>query len=504
MSKRQARSTRSARLLAATLILGGAATAAAQLSTPTFVNNSNPNQLSAGSATVPSFERETDVGLQSSAGGGFVTRFTALVTADGDGGPGVGLAESLFVDYEIDFTATAPGAYRLTVDTLLKGDLNLINDGANGGSADIGSVFGLATGGSIISGGLGLPDAGIIGGSAGASSAIDEGNSATIFGVSNGSPVAHTLRFQWSSSASTDSTPGDEAAVRLGGTSDVTTETAGNYPGSPARVQADDGHFVTVTIESLCGNGSLDAGPSYAEDCDDGPGNGSPTSCCTTGCTFKPDGSSCDDGNACTLSDVCTAGTCGSNSLQVCPLCQTCDSMGGCQIGPRTGCKLPTAALKSSLQFKDKTPDTADQVIFKWTKGAATQTAEFGDPVNTDAYALCMFDSLGQLLFKSTAPAGGMCGTKPCWKTLGIKGFGYKDSLRTPDGVDRITLKAGLQGKAKMQFKGKGPDIPAFSLPLPLPVQVQLQGENGKCWEASFSAAGTSKNVMGQFKSKSD
>src|SRR5262245_11008593 len=89
MSKREARSTRSARLLAATLVLAGGTTAAAQLSTPTFVNNSNPDQLSAGSAAVPSFERETTVGLASSAGGGFVTRFTALVTADGDGGPGV-------------------------------------------------------------------------------------------------------------------------------------------------------------------------------------------------------------------------------------------------------------------------------------------------------------------------------------------------------------------------------------------------------------------------------
>ena len=379
-----------------------------------------------------------------------------------------------------------------------------MNDGPSGGTADVGPVSGLSTGGSIISGGLGLPDPGIVGGSAGASSAIDESSSATIFGVSNGSPVAHTLRFTWSNFASTDATPGDEAAVRLGGTSDVTTETAGNYPGTPARIQTDDGHFVTVTIESLCGNGALDAGPSYTENCDEGPANGTPTSCCTTSCTFKPDGSGCDDGNACTLSDACTAGTCGSTSTQVCPLCQTCDSMGGCQIGPRTGCKVPTAAGMSVLQFKDKTPDTADQVIFKWSKGQATQTADFGDPVNTDDYALCMFDALGQQLFKSTAPAGGTCGTKPCWKTLGIKGFGYKDSLRTPDGVDRITLKAGLQGKAKMQFKGKGPDIPAFSLPLPLPVQVQLQGENGQCWEASFSAAGTSKNEMAQFKSKSD
>ena len=83
--------------------------------------------------------------------------------------------------------------------------------------------------------------------------------------MSNGAPVAHTLTFQWSNTATTPSIPGDEAAIRLGGTSDVPTETSGDYPGSPARVQDDDGHFVTVTIESLCGNGSVDSGPSYTE-----------------------------------------------------------------------------------------------------------------------------------------------------------------------------------------------------------------------------------------------
>ncbi len=489
----------------AAIILGATAPARGQsLSTPMLTNNSNPNELFLGSSTVPSFERESTPGLLSSPAGSFVTRFTALVTADGDGGPGAGLGESLFADYQIDFTATAPGAYRLTVDTALRGDLHLVNDGPSGGTADIGAVSGFSTGGSVIAGGLGLPDAGIVGGSSGASSTIDESNSATIFGVSNGAPVPHTLRFQWANSASTDATPGDEAAVRLGGSSDVPTETAGDYPGNPARVQADDGHFVTVTIESLCGNGMIDAGPSYAEDCDAGPDNGSPASCCTASCTFKPNGSGCDDGNACTLGDVCTGGTCASNSVQVCPLCQTCDSMGGCEIGPRTACKLTTVPRKSVLQFKDKMPDAGDQVVFKWSKGAATQTADFGDPLSSDDYALCVFDGVGDLLFKASAPAGGICGTKPCWKALGIRGYGYKDPLRTPAGVDKISLKAGLQGKAKMQLKGRGDDLAAFGLPLGLPVTAQLQSENGQCWEATFSAAGTSKNDDTQFKSKSD
>lgn len=476
--------------------------AGAQLSTPGFVNNSNPNELFLGSSSVPSFERETGASVVSSAGGAFVTRFTALVTADGDGGPGVGLGESLFADYQVDFTATAPGAYRLTVGTRLKGDLNLVNDSASSGTADVGAVSGLATGGTVIGGALDLADPGSLSGSLGGSAGIDASNSATIFGVSNGAPMLHSLRFQWFNFASTGGTPGDEAAVRLGGTSDVGTESAGDYPGVPVRTQADDGHFVTVSIESLCGNGIIDAGPSYAEDCDEGVNNGSPTSCCASNCAFKVDGSSCDDGDACTLSDACTAGACGSGTLQSCPLCQRCNPVGGCEIGPRTGCKLPLAPLKSSLTIKDSPADTSDLVAWKWSKGDATATAEFGSPTTTDDYALCIFTSSG-LVLQTNAPAGGTCGgTKPCWKALNVKGFAYKDADRTPDGVDKVVLKAGLAGKAKTQLKGKGTSLPALPLPLSLPATVQLQSENGKCWQATFDTPGLSRNDTAQFKGK--
>ncbi len=490
---------RSAVLLALALSAGSAA--AQSLSTPAFLNQSNPNELFLGTASVPSFERETSANIVSSAAGAFVTRFVALVTADGDGGPGAGLGESLFADYTVSFLATAPGAYRLTVDTALRGELHLVNDGASGAAADIGAVSGFSTGGTVIAGGLSLPDAGIVGGSSGASSPIDQSNAATIFGVSNGAPVAHSLRFQWSNAASTDATPGDEAAVRLGATSDVPTETAGDYPGSPVRVQADDGHFVTVTIESLCGNGNLDAGPSYTEACDDGPANGQPGSCCTTACTFVTAGTGCSDGNACTTGETCNAGVCGGGLAQTCPLCETCNPLGGCMQGPRTGCTVPTTPFKAKLQLKDRTPDTADLLNWKWIRGGATSNSEFGDPLTTDDFALCVFGPSG-LLMKTLAPAGGMCGTKPCWKAISIKGYSYKDKDRTPDGLDKVLLKAGLAGKAKALVKGKGPNLPAFPLPLPLPAVVQLQSETGGCWESTFYAAGTLQNDATQYKGK--
>ena len=488
----------------AALVLAAAAGVGAQsLSTPSFTNNSNPNELVPGTPTTPSRERETSVNLASSTSGAFTTHFTSLITVDSDGASASAGVESLSADYTIAFTVSAPGAYVLTVDTHLAGDMNLVNDGATGATADVSGVTGTFTGGTLASGSLDLDDPGSISGNSGGSVGIDQTGTATIFAVSDGAVVPHSLRFVFIQTA-TSTANGDEAAVRLGETSNIGTETAGDYPGNPARTQADDGHFVTVTLTSLCGNGTIDVGPSYQEDCDDGPANGTPASCCATTCTFKPNGTACNDNDACTSGESCTNGVCGGGAQQSCPLCQTCTPMGGCVIGPRTACKLPTVPRKSVLQLKNKPPD-GDQVTFKWSKGAATQTTDFGDPVNTDDYALCLFDSGGNLLLQSDAPADGVCGTKPCWKALGIKGFGYKDPLRTPNGADKVLLKAGLAGKAKTQFKAKGGNIESFSLPfLTLPVTAQIQSENGQCWAASFSAAGASKNDGTQFKGKSD
>ncbi len=191
-----------------------------------------------------------------------------------------------------------------------------------------------------------------------------------------------------------------------------------------------------------------------------------------------------------------------SGPAQTCPLCQTCDGNNGCIVGPRPSCKLTTAPFQSKFQIKKKTPDTGDQVVFKWGRGAATSVTDFGAPTTTDDYALCVFNP-GKSL-ELDAPAGGVCGTRQCWKALSIKGFAYKDSARTPNGVDKIVLKAGLAGKAKVQLKGKGSTLPTLPLPLTLPARVQLQSENGQCWEGSFSAQGVQASDSTQFKGKGD
>jgi hypothetical protein len=485
-------------IAAATTLVLSAAPGGAQLSTPTFTNSSNPDETVLGTATTPSRERESFVDLISSPAGSFAARYISLVTVDGAGASAGAGVESLASDYEIDFTATAPGAYTLSITTSLSGDMHLVNDGGSA-TADVGPITGTSTGGTLTSGGLDIADPGGISGSGGIDAPMSDGSSATIFGVSNGAPVAHNLHFVFTQIVTSTAGGGDEAAIRLGGTSDLASETAGDYPGSPARTQADDGHFVTVTLTSLCGNSVLDSGPSYAEDCDDGANNGQPGSCCNADCTFATVGSPCDDGDACTVGDGCSAGSCVGGTALTCPLCQTCDGGSGCIQAPRPNCRFVTQPLQAKLQLKDKPPpSTSDLVSFKWSKGEETQTVDFGSPPTTDDFALCVFNP--GLVLKLDAPAGGTCPTNDCWKTVSIKGFTYKDKERTPNGVDKVVLRAGLDGKAKVQLKGKGANLPALPLPLTLPATVQLQSESGQCWQGTFTTSTVSDDT--QFKAR--
>src|SRR5262249_24367856 len=55
----------------------------------------------------------------------------------------------------------------------------------------------------------------------------------------------------------------------------------------------------TFTLED-CGNGVVDTG----EQCDEGPDGGP---CCTKTCDFRPEGTSCSDGNLCNGNETCSA-----------------------------------------------------------------------------------------------------------------------------------------------------------------------------------------------------
>jgi len=171
-----------------------------------------------------------------------------------------------------------------------------------------------------------------------------------------------------------------------------------------------------------------------------------------------------------------------------------------CGPVPATGCRQPTVPLKAKLIVQDKTPDTADLLVWKWIKGAETLVGDFGDPLTDESYALCLYDQAGNQLLQAVAPGGETCGTADCWKSLGASGFRYVDKEREPDGLLKLLLKAGESGKAKLLAKGKGENLPRVPTPpLSLPLKVQIVSSSGQCWEAEYFAAGVIKNEAGQF-----
>lgn len=171
-----------------------------------------------------------------------------------------------------------------------------------------------------------------------------------------------------------------------------------------------------------------------------------------------------------------------------------------CALQPRSDCRTSVKPRSSALGVKDDVIDAKDRLKWTWAAGAATAASDFGNPLTTDAYRLCIYDGAG-LRTALPLPAGGTCAGKPCWKGMGkpvgSKGWGYKDKV-----LGTLLLKPGLDGKAKIGLAVKGPRM--FPPPTPvatLPVRVQLNGA-GRCWETTFDAAGVKSNVAGQLKAK--
>ncbi len=267
-----------------------------------------------------------------------------------------------------------------------------------------------------------------------------------------------------------------------------------------------DGMAVDIGADELtvCGDGNLDLG----EECDDNnltDGDGCDSNCTTTACgnSIVTVGEVCDDGN--TISGDCCSALCtyeglGSicNDGDLCSNLDACDGAGACVgvFAPAAPCKGSTDSGKSKLTLKDKDNDKGDLALFRLSRGEETLFGDFGDPTNATDYELCIYQAVGGLVLGSTAPAGSE------WSASGTSGYRYKDSQRTPDGVQVVKVKAGATGKAKLKIKAKGVNLGMPTLGLSLPVTAQIRNGSGECWGATFSSP--TVNDAGSFKSRSN
>jgi hypothetical protein len=192
----------------------------------------------------------------------------------------------------------------------------------------------------------------------------------------------------------------------------------------------------------------------------------------------------CDDGNLCTQ-DSCTAAS----------GCISTDT-------PATGCITGTGA---SLQVKDNSDDTKDQLKWKLPKGGLVVQADLGEPITTRTYVLCIYDETASVpsLQASLQIAPGVS-----WTSKDPKGFSYADKAGTSDGVTKALLKTGAAGKSLASVSAKGVNIPTFA-PLSATelfdqhtkVIVQLvNDQTSQCWSSEFTAA--KKNTAEQFQAK--
>jgi cysteine-rich repeat protein len=236
----------------------------------------------------------------------------------------------------------------------------------------------------------------------------------------------------------------------------------------------------------------------------------------------SPEGSVCDDGNACTLDDACTAGICTGASSScgdgiIDPDCaEGCDdgnttdgdgcsatcTLETCGATPESGCLDIMTSHNAPLTLKDSRRNTKDQLTWKWTEKMSLPTGILGSPQASTSYELCLYDATAGLIASAVAPGGAACdGQTPCWRTA-RGGFKYVDTRGAFDGLRLITLSA-KGGKVKVVVKGKGPalDLP----PLPIasqPITLMLKNAEGACWGATYSSS--AKNTATQFKARAD
>ncbi len=189
------------------------------------------------------------------------------------------------------------------------------------------------------------------------------------------------------------------------------------------------------------------------------------------------------------------------------PEAPTCNSI------PIAGCRDLLTKGQARLAITNRVKDGHDRLAWQWKKGQATAVGNFGDPTDTDGFALCGYQEGGStpLVLQAGVPPNTSCtgnDTKACWKSKGsrkgLRGLLYGNRSGVPDGIDRVALTPGADGRPLLTVQGKGDLLDLPVLPLPLPLHVQLQSATGQCWAATFGPIGLRKNTAEHFLGTSD
>src|SRR5438094_10544712 len=252
--------------------------------------------------------------------------------------------------HTITFNASAVGGYRIDISQSRVGSVARSSDASNcDGQAHIGAVTGnsnVAFSSNTLT--SSAPAVDINNGGGDAHTDLSQGGAAQLFRFSGGVTQGHSLSFTWSGSVRSNSC---EASVRLGESSGTTAGcSVCGYPGNPSRTQSSDGHFITVSFTSLCGNGTVES--AAGEDCDTGIAG---SVCCGSNCKFLTSSTtSRGAADECDLAEVCsgTAATCPADAKKTAGT--ACSSDGNpCSVdqcnGSSNACTHTTAATAGTV-----------------------------------------------------------------------------------------------------------------------------------------------------------
>lgn len=178
-------------------------------------------------------------------------------------------------------------------------------------------------------------------------------------------------------------------------------------------------------------------------------------------------------------------------------------SVATCPLNPAPAC---VTSLKGQLQLHSKSSDLTgakDKLRWKFLGGPALMQADFGNPLSSASYALCIYDDNSLKVEARVGPSGSL------WSAQSTKGYVYKDKEALTDGIKNVKLMGGATDNSKLQVMGKGAGLPPL-VPLSttrflantIAVVAQFREVNGDCYETSFTATNEKKNDGQTFKAK--
>jgi|GEM_PF-3588297 len=173
-----------------------------------------------------------------------------------------------------------------------------------------------------------------------------------------------------------------------------------------------------------------------------------------------------------------------------------------CPFEPRTDCLGEAVPQRSKLALRDHPKAKRDAIKWRMKKGQAVTPADLGDPTADTDYELCVYVEAGDVCWLVLHPDA-LAGSGWAARRNGFR-FRMKKGLH-PEGLRRLRLRTGADGKARIVLRGGGEQLGLRALPLPdgAAVLVQLYNGIGQCWSTEFGQE-PAQTTPKRFRDRSD